>query len=199
MYWKDKGGDQFEQPPIGTHVARCIALIDLGTRTGIYGDKRDVLIRWELPLEQTANGDVHIASAFYTQSLNEKANLRIMLKSWRGRDFTEKELDGFDAKTIIGVPCMIGIIEKVKADKSVKHVVSSVSAVAKGMQVPAQITPSLFFSLDDYDPRAFEALGEGIQKMVKESTEYKALGPIAKMGAPSEEHHVDYADDDVPF
>lgn len=195
MNWSDKGGDKFEQPPLGSHVARCIALIDLGTRAGIYGEKRDVLVRWELPGEVNKEGEVATASAFYNQSLNEKANLRIMLKSWRGRDFTEEEARGFDARNILGKPCLLSIIEKKTQKGDIKHVVSAVTAIPKGMAVPEQVTPSLYFSLDNYDSKVFEQLGEGVQKMVKESAEYKVLDDDGSQEPP--QYHAE--DSDVPF
>lgn len=199
MKWKDSGGEAFEQPPLGSHVARCIALIDLGTRPGMFGEKRDVLIRWELPHESSKTGEVATASAFYRQSLNEKANLRIMLKSWRGRDFTDEELVGFDARNILGKPCMVSIIEKQTQKGDVKHVVSAVTAVPRGMDVPGQKTPSLYFSLDNFNQQEFDAVGEGIQKLIKESKEYKAR--VENPGYQNdEESHMDGPDEDsVPF
>lgn len=180
MKWKDNGGGDFEKVPTGTHVARCIALIDLGTRTGPFGSKREVMIRWELPHEAMASspdGEVFTISQFYTQSLGEKANLRAMLKSWRGRDFTEEELKGFDPRTILGKPCMVSVIEKATQKGDIKHVVGAVSALARGMQIPEQMNPSVYLSLEpeDFDQSAFNVLSEKIQAMVKESPEYKSL------------------------
>ena len=55
MKWSDSGGKEFEQAPAGTHVARCIKLIDLGTQFGEYQGKptsaRKVVVSWELPNE----------------------------------------------------------------------------------------------------------------------------------------------------
>ena len=34
MKWSDTGGGDFEQPPIGTHMARCVRVIDIGTQRG---------------------------------------------------------------------------------------------------------------------------------------------------------------------
>ena len=55
MKWQDSGGGDFEQPPVGTHVARCIKVIDIGTQKGEYqgkaNSKRQCIIGWELPTE----------------------------------------------------------------------------------------------------------------------------------------------------
>lgn len=191
MNWKDSGGGgDFEKVPTGTHVARCIALIDLGTEKGQFGDKRKVMIRWELPLEKQKSGDVFTIGAFYTQSLHEKATLRSMLKSWRGRDFTEEELAGFDPRKILGQPCMLGVIETKNAAGELRHVVGSVAAIAKGVAVPDQINPSLYLSLDpgQFNAAVFEELGEKMQERIKATPEWDALHaqPVAVPNTESE-------------
>src|ERR1043165_7214119 len=103
MILSDNGNTSFEQPPSGSHAARCIAIIDLGTQRSTYeGEaqiKRQVIVRWELPTELMTTGDFQgkpfTVSKFYTASLHEKSGLRKDLASWRGRDFTPEELKGF--------------------------------------------------------------------------------------------------------
>src|ERR1700685_4504260 len=103
MKWPDTRGGDFEQPPIGTHMARCVRVIDIGTQRGEYQGKvnirRQCIIAWELPTELMSEGDSagkpFIVSRFYTASLGKKANLRADLQNWRGREFTEEELSGF--------------------------------------------------------------------------------------------------------
>jgi hypothetical protein len=104
-YANDTGGGDFQHAPIGTHAARCIRLIDLGTQQGEWQGKptfkNQVLVMWELPdelMEAQDDGQPRpfIVSKFYTNSLSEKANLRKDLTTWRGRDFTDDELDRFD-------------------------------------------------------------------------------------------------------
>ena len=125
MIISDNGGTSFEQPPTGSHAARCISIIDLGTQRSTYeGEvqiKHQVIVRWELANELLTIGDFagkpFTVSKFYTASLHEKAGLRKDLASWRGRDFTAEELKGFDMKSILGKPCMlsVGLSEKGKA------------------------------------------------------------------------------------
>lgn len=179
MLWKESGGN-FEKVPLGSHVARCIAVIDIGTRSGPFGSKRDCMIRWELPTEimqSSQDGDCFTISAFYTQSLSDKANLRAMLKSWRGRDFTQEELQGFDPKKMLNAPCLINVIEKVNGKNEVIHVVGSVSPVPRGLPVPERKNQTVFLSLepDFFDAKSMSLLSEKQQAMVKESPEYKAL------------------------
>ena len=116
MIAKDSGGN-FVSAPIGTHPARCYSIIDLGHQRNEYEGqvsvKQQVLISWELPLEDKLDDGRPIGtSKFYTMSLNDKANLCIDLASWRGKAFTEEEKLGFDVSKLLGVPCILSIVDK---------------------------------------------------------------------------------------
>src|SRR5579863_4111692 len=152
----DKGGS-FQSAPVGTHVARCIKIIDIGTQTGEYQGKvlerNQIIVMFELPTTLMDDGNPFVASKFYTNSLNEKANLRHDLEQWRGRAFSKEELGSFDLMNILGKPCMVSIIEKpeVKGTK-----VGSVMSIPKGFQVPEQVNPSFSFWLDEYSEEKYQ-------------------------------------------
>lgn len=202
MKLTDSGGGNYEQPPVGTHIARCIKVIDIGTQKGEYQGKvtmkRQVIIGWELPGELMSEGE-HAGkpfgvSKFYTASLNEKANLRADLANWRGRDFTPQELGGFDAKNVLGKCCMVSLT---LSDKG-KTRVTGVMAIPKGMEVPPQVNPTVYFSLDEFDAKTFDSLSDGFKKMIQVSPEYQQVikrgnDPVKPAGA------FDDMDDDIPF
>lgn len=194
-YAKDSGGGDFEQAPTGTHIARCYQIIDIGTHHGDYQGKpvvrNQVIVRWELPNEVMETGDPFIASRFYTNSLGEKANLRADLEAWRGRSFSEEELNGFDLMNILGKPCQLSII-----DKNGKSRVSGVMAMPKGMQCPPQINPSVAFWIDEWDQAVFDSLPDGFKKLIMESDEYKARGSGA---VPKKAGSFADLEDDIPF
>lgn len=178
MIVKNSGGD-FEQAPIGTHMARCIRLIDIGTQENEYQGKktsrRQVILGFEIPDELMTKGESagkpFIISKFYTASIGEKANLRHDLVSWRGREFTETELDGFNLANILDKPCMISVT---KNDKE-RSVISTIAGLPKGVTVGARLNPIVNFSLDEYDEKTFLSLGQKMQEMIARSPEYKAL------------------------
>ena len=198
MKWSDSGGGDFEQPPVGTFVGRCIKIIDIGTQKGEWQGKanfkRQVVIGWELPTELMAEGDYagkpFVVSKFYTASLGEKANLRKDLQNWRGREFTSEELAGFDSKNILGKPCMLSLTANDKG----KTRVTGVMAMPKGMEVPAQINQGVYFSLDEFDTNVFEGLPKGFKAMITASPEYQHVN---KTGKPS--GSMSDLDDDTPF
>jgi hypothetical protein len=198
----DTGGGDFKQAPAGTHVARCIKLIDLGTQHGEYqGEptvRNQVMAQWELPLETYAfDGEDRpfIVSKFYTNSLSEKANLRKDLEAWRSRPFTQEELVKFDLMKILGAPCMLTVVHNEKG----KAKVVGVSALPKGLQCPPAVNPLSSFWLDEYDDNAFAALPEGIRDIIVKSDEYReSFAPPGSSAAPAAAKG-EPVDDDIPF
>ncbi len=209
MKWTgSNGGGDFEPAPAGTHIARCIRLIDLGTQTGEYEGRvtvrRQVLITWELSQELMTTGDhagqPFTVNKFYTQSLHEKATLRHDLEAWRGRAFTDEELAGFDARNILGAPCLISVVH---TDKG-KAKVQSVMALPKGTNPPKQVNESILFSLEpeEYDAAVFDGLSDYWKAMIQTTPEFAALGrPQAKVSTPTTAAADDEAfdDDSIPF
>ena len=203
MILKDNGGGEFEQPPVGTHAARCVKIIDIGTQKGEYQGKatfrRQIILGWELPTELMSEGEFagkpFTVSKFYTASLGEKANLRKDLANWRGRDFNPQELAGFEAKNLLGAKCMLSLTENDKG----KVRVTGVMALPKAMRetLPAQIAPTVYFSLDEFDPKVLESLSDGYKKFIMASPEYQeAVNPKQKhhdLGMPQD------IDSDIPF
>lgn len=173
--WSDTGNN-FTPAPVGTHLARCVAIIDIGTHTSEYkgeaNRRRQNVITWELVNELMEDGRPFVISKFYTTSLGEKANLRKDLANWRGRDFTPQELRGFDPKTVLGKPCQVSITEK----DGGKRGVTAVTSPPKGVTVQDAANPLVFFSLsDDWDANIYDGLSKGIQRLITESEEYRFI------------------------
>jgi hypothetical protein len=206
MKVSDNGGGDFEQAPAGTHVGRCIRLIDLGTQFGEYQGKpnaaRKVVVTWELPnalmTEGTFAGQPFTVGKWYTASIGEKANLRKDLVNWRGREFTEEELRGFDIKKLLGVPCLLSLTPN---DKN-KVRVTGIMKPPPGTQCPAQVNPSVYFSLerDEFNQGVFDALSEFWQTEIKKSPEWGDLkgkpGPVKPSASGGK---FDDLEDDIPF
>ena len=204
MKWSDSGGGDFEQAPAGTHVARCVRLIDIGTQFGEYQGKpnalRKVVVTWELPNELMTEGDFRgkpfLVNKWYTASLGEKANLRKDLVNWRGREFTDEELRGFEAKKILGTTCMLSLTPNEKG----KVRVTGVMKLPKGSDAPQQINPSIYFSLerDEFNQATFDSLSEFWQGEIKKSPEWADLqgkpGPVKASSSKFED-----MESDIPF
>jgi hypothetical protein len=202
MKWKENSDHNYEQPSLGTHIARCVKVIDIGTQKGEYQGKvtikRQCIVGWELPNELMQEGEwagkPFVVSKFYTASLNEKANLRKDLENWRNKPFTDAELAGFESKNILGKPCMVTL----NTTQNGKVKVSSVTSVPKGTPIPTQVNNNLYFSLEpeEFDASIYEGLSDGIKKMIQMSPEFKVIHepqPVATGGAE------EGPDEQIPF
>ena len=179
-------GTQRELIPAGNYIARCYQMIEIGTvEEIIIGEKktlRKVRIGWELPDElrvfNPEKGEQPcVISQEFTLSMNEKANLRKMLASWRGKDFTEDEARCFDISKLLGVPCMLNIIHKPsKADASkVYEQIGSVSPLPKSVKCPDQINKTIVLSYDNFDWGLFDSIPDFIKQRMKSSKEFAAM------------------------
>lgn len=196
-----------EQAPVGTHLARCYQLIDLGTHEeefqGVKKRARKIRIGWELCHEHLSEGKFagepfHVGKT-YTASLHEKSGLRKVLRSWRGRDFTEQELAGFDMRNILGAHCMICLVSN---DKGYTNV-DSVMKAAKGMPIPDPHNAIQYFSLDDFDPSVFDTLPGWIKEEIQKSDEWQAIqdndDDVPAVIAPAAIRGADDLGDEIPF
>jgi hypothetical protein len=178
-------GGTYEKCPEGNHVAVCCGIADLGTQySEQYGNsQRKVMIEWEISGETTSDGSPYYVSQTYTFSTNELAKLRIHLESWRGRAFTEKELNGsvgtdrFELSNILGVGCMLNVIHGQKNDKSYANVASIAPMPKLGVPTPPLVAKRRCLSLEpgEFDADEMEGLSDYYLLKIKESPEYKSL------------------------
>jgi hypothetical protein len=188
-------------PPLeaGLYPARCVQLIDLGEQMNELAGKlqRQVMLMFEIPSERiSVNGEdkPRMISATYTASLSDKAKLRSVLESWRGKQFTEDELACFDLRNILNVVCSLSVIEKTSKTGNKYSSIGSISRVMKGIAVPPAETPILAFDLDEDDCLAkLATLPDWVQERVKQGETYKRLTD------PSPDDLPDVDPDDTPF
>ena len=190
-------GIDFELTPEGTHIATCYLVVDLGNQKtsyqGVESVKPQVLVGWELTNELMKDGRPFVASRNYNAFFSEKANLRRDLESWRGRKFTEDELQGFDVSKLLGVPCQVTIThstgEKVYAN------VSTVTGLPKGVVAPPLVNEAVLYDQDVPNIDAFNKLHEWIQKKVTAAVPDFLAEDQSENPAPKQE----FIDDDIPF
>lgn len=188
------GGGDFKRVPSGTHIAICNMVADIGLQPGsqMYPDpKRQVVIRWEVPGERVeyekdgeqVEGPLTISRTL-TASMNEKAALRKLLESWRGKKFSDQEAAQFDVASILGKACLLNVSEDEKGDKTYSNV-SGVSPLMKGMQPPTAENPLLYFAEDCFDN--YEQLPkwvkEKIDNQIQPKTEAQADEQAARQYA----------------
>lgn len=202
MKWTE--GQQFENPPSGSFIARCYSVIDLGTQQHTYNGEtwgsRDVRISFELPQELMTGkykpehkGKPFSVHLTVKQSLHAKSKLRPILESWRGRKFTSEEIAAYDPRKIVGVPCRVALVENGDYVN-----ISSVSPLGKSEKCPKQVNASVFLSLEpgEFDFETFNGLSEKTQEKIEKSPEYQQL----EGGSRDQEEPDDHStSDDAPF
>jgi hypothetical protein len=196
---KDKGGGDYTPIPEGLHHAICYGIWDIGTHHNVKFNKweQKCIIVWELPEERgTFDGKnlPRACSRKFTVSLGEKADLRKLLETWRGRKFTDEEKQGFDIRKLLGANGMIQILHEKKADKTYANVVG-ITMLPKGIEKKEAENPLTFFSFEDGGP-----VPENTPKWIKDHI----MGSKEMADRDSGPDHSDFdhgapPDDDIPF
>jgi hypothetical protein len=207
---KNKGGADFEPISVGLHNAVYYAVIDIGTQPQTnpqFGEKNQAIFIWELPLERiefTKDGVKYnlprTISAFYTVSLSKKSNLRPMLESWRGRQFSEKELEGFRIDKVAGASCQLNIVHQIKDGQPVAKI-SAIVPLPKGMKPLKPENPLIKFDLEEFlKSNANDipvAIPDWIKGKIMQSREWeKDQVGQPEQAASTEQHAIE---EDVPF
>jgi hypothetical protein len=210
---EDNGGD-FERCPPGMHLSRCYRIIDLGTQKSEYMGQvkylHKLMVGWEIhgmnddgtPIRMRDNRPFAIFKN-YTLSWSEKANLRLDLQSWRGKQFTQEEMRRFDLKNVLGAWCMLNVIERPGQNGKVYSNVDGVTpvpAMIKQNGLPAAVNKNEIFNLTDPDMEMFNAFSDNLKKKIMSSPEWEKLNkpaqaPAATAAAPAGIPE----DDDIPF
>jgi len=207
----EESESNFTLMPEGTHAAVCTWIVDIGPQEleyqGEVSEKPRVRIRFEVPDERVtwtdSDGNEHegpmVIWKEYTASLHEKATLRQHLARWRGRDFTEVELMGFDLKNILGKPCMISVIHKTSQAGKPYAQIDSVSKLMKGLDPQPEGELKVF----DFDSHTDEELAELPQWLQEKVLDGKALlerqRSRTRQYATVKEIQDEVINDDIPF
>lgn len=123
------GGD-FKPCPAGLHHAICAFVEDLGLEfsDAFQKEVHKIVICWEVNTPMS-DGRPYMISQRYTLSLSEKANLRKVLECWRGKAFTDQELEGFDVEKVKGKQCMLQIMHNTKGGKTYANIAAVLPAI----------------------------------------------------------------------
>lgn len=204
---KPSEGGNFQRVSEGLHYAVCYQVIDLGTQVvewqGERKEQRKVQISWEVP-EERVEDTGHPCSIHnrYTFSSHEKAKLRHDLESWRGKSFTDEELDpdnpkGFDIRNLLGKACQINVVHNERNGKTYANIASIVPP-PKGKQTPDTENEHIYFSMDnpaEFDRDAFNKLPDFLQEIIRKSPQYQQAQHLSAPPPGNTFTH----DDEIPF
>ena len=177
IFISESSGGNFEKKVLeaGAYPAICDMVVDLGVQAspgGLYAPKRSVLLRFQIPSERveiTKDGETKDLPAVISRtlglSLNEKATLRQLLQSWRGRAFTPEELKRFDLTNVLGKPAFVNVTHSVKGDRTYANL-TSLMPLPKGMPAPTLEGDALWYSIDEPDASVFDKLPAWVQDKI---------------------------------
>lgn len=195
----ESGGGDFTPLPEGTHIARCVRVIDLGLQPGspqFPDPKNKVLFVWEVP-DECVNIDgtdrPGLLMARYTSSLHKKSKLRADLESWRGRAFTDAELKGFSLRAVLDATCMITVVHS--SDGKFANV-RAIAKMPKGVPSPARMSDLLYYEIEDGHNAVYHQLSEKLRETIDIGADDSApvpapapVAPRAQAAAPQHDIH----------
>ena len=165
-------------PPMdaGVYFAVCVGIVDIGHQ---YSEKYKksspkVILIFEIPSERIeidGENKPRWISGTYTNSLSKKAKLTESLIAWRGRNFTDPELENFDLSAMIGQPATVQVVQN-ENNGAVYANIAGITGLPKGVPVPTAENEFLVYDIDDPDDAVFEKLPEWIRDRIKASDEY---------------------------
>lgn len=174
-------GGSYQNPPVWSHAAYCISVIDLGTQPWSVQyptPKRVVKLQFELPFEKGTFDWVEkplSVWATYTLSTGEKARFRPVFEALFQWTPSEDDYYAIDFKKLVWAPCTVTLTQ------SWEYVnVSAVTPLTKWMVLPERVNELKVFDLDAFDDAMFNKLGEKIKEKIIASPEYKEAAKEAK-------------------
>jgi hypothetical protein len=208
-------GGSFTPVAPGMHLARCYRVIDLGTqKTEWQGQVKHlpkVMIQFEVHSEDdagnplvTAKGEPMSISKNFTVSLQEKATLRKDLVSWRGREFTTEEADGFHLKNILGAWAMLSVAKSVGNNGKDYTNIMSINPVPPAIKkagMPESHNKAMYFEIENPDMDMFETFSDNLRAKIESSPEWQGRQgkqPVKAQSAPKGSGFDDM-DSDIPF
>lgn len=194
---KNTGG-KFVSHSAGQFAARCVDVVDFGDKVEQFPGNPERLVHKVGIVFRTGevnpdtNEYIDVMREF-TVSMGDKANLRRFLEDWRGKSYTNDEVEqGAPLHKLVGVSCLITVEHKTSGSGRTYANIKGIAPLPKQMAAAAPAT-------DGYTRP--EYLTERKKAYAEEAKKYRA-----KVNAPSS-HPMDdgfdgfppAADDDLPF
>lgn len=176
MIASDNGGISIPKLEGRVYTAISSAIIDLGMQTSEKFQKtqRKFMMIWIIKGEEVeVNGEKlpRTMSKEYSFSLNEKSTLRKDLQAWRGKVFTDEELQGFNLVNILNKPCQLQIILEEKNGKQYNNI-AGIMSLPKGTTVE-ELKDTYHFDIEDESTYMnWEKIPGWIQERIKKADNF---------------------------
>lgn len=166
-------------PPQGTHVARLINIIYLGTVKGQFGENYKVRLTWELPTETHVfkEGEAprpFVISREVSLSMGSKSSLRPIVEGIIGVSLKDEEAYAFDIDDILGKECLVNITYD-ESESGTYANVKTTSKILKGVVCPPAVNPLKILSYEKFDKEYFMSLPSFLKDKMEKTPEFKKL------------------------
>lgn len=180
MIAKNSGGVEIPKLEGGVYTAVSSAMIDIGLQTNEKFDKtqRKFMMVWTILNEQVEiNGEMQdrVISKEYTFSLHEKSTLRKDLQAWRGKAFTEEELNGFNLLNVLSKACQLQIILEEKNGNKYNNI-AGIMSLPKGTEIKG-VDDSYSFDFEEESTWVhYKDIPNWIREKIKKANNYESSG-----------------------
>jgi hypothetical protein len=165
-----------EQPEAGTHMARLVAITDLGHQPGFkdFPSNYKLELTYELVNSEMESGQPFWVSEQMTNNdWEDLASARGSTLSARARALSPAHCREYlkDLSNFLELPCMVTVTHNEKGYAQIKGQ-AAVSGVPTGMEIPAVRNKSYLFSLDEPDMDIFNGFPEFKQNRIREALNF---------------------------
>jgi hypothetical protein len=180
MIARNSGGVEIPKLEGGVYTAVSSAMIDIGLQTNEKFDKtqRKFMMVWTILNEQIEiNGEMQdrVISKEYTFSLHEKSTLRKDLQAWRGKAFTDEELNGFDLLNVLNKACQLQIIQEERNGKSYNNI-AGIMSLPKGTEIKG-VENAYYFDIETESTWIhYKNIPNWIREKIKKANNYESSG-----------------------
>lgn len=177
---KSEGNLNIKKLEDGVYTAVSSMLVDLGIqKSEKYGkNSRKIIIVWNVTnefIEINREKLPRVMSKEYTMTLSEKSTLRKDLQAWRGKQFTQEELKGFNLANILNKGCQLQILNTENNGKTYTNIVA-IMALPKGMSVESLDKTIVFDTYDENTWNNYKVLPIWIQDKIKKAENISEKG-----------------------
>jgi hypothetical protein len=168
---KSGGKSNFTAHPEGQFAGVCVDVHDLGFLKTTWQGQEKVQHKIDVyffcgEYKDGTDGKRYplLVRDRFTATLSDKGRLKPFLQGWRGKKFTEEELQKFDLDNMIGAPALLTVEHNIVGDDTYANIVGC-AKLPKVMEAPA--TPDDFVRFKDRKD-AQETTVQGIKKELDE-------------------------------
>lgn len=199
-------------PPQGTHIARVIRFIELGTQKvewqGQEKEQYKIWLDFELVdkthvFKEGEEPKPFVVGSKLTFSMGSKANLRKIVEGIIGVGLLDHEAEAFDIEQLLGKACLVNIKNVTKNDKTYTNI-DTTTPLMEGMVAKEAFNPITKLSFGEWNQELFDSLPNFLKEAITVSPEYNRMKNPKEVKPKKDALVVEYPSDginvaDIPF